>query len=355
MRYGCIVYFAVVCFVRASATSAQQTNSPPAAASGQALRRAGIKPIGDWQVDPAETQELNQLYAAASAAANSIPSSPDWGAQRRAVDNSLRQEIENFLIAHPNSAYGPSLQLWLGRRAQLRCGYSSAMDHYRKAVALVTGSPDTTARSILFQAGGSLARLLVVTGQLAELDALVALVATPGSDIIGGSDWIWARETRNYVQKHPTDYYKCGLYCLDMLGRTTQSGQFLPKNVDETLSSTNGFTAADLLTVAARAGLRVHAAAFTDTNNIPVPCVLHLRSEHFVFVRERRGAFYNVVDTVAYGPRWLTADEIVAEATGCVLVSDVVPPSASNTLIPIDAATAANYRGRCHSPSPYRP
>ena len=235
----------------------------------------------------------------------------------------------------------------------MRCGYSLAMDHYRKVVSLLTGSADSAGQLLLLEAGGSLARLLAVTGQLTELDALVALVAQPGTDIVPGSEWTWAREMRSFVQRNPTETYKCGLHCLDMLGRTTQSGQFLPKDVNETVSSTNGFNAGDLLNVAARAGLSVHAAVFTDTNNIPVPCVLHLRCEHFVFVREQRGAFYEVVDTMAYGPRWLTADEIVAEATGCVLVSDAVPPSSSSSLVRIDKATAAEYRGRCHDPLPY--
>lgn len=257
MKCKCVLSIAFGCLLNLETSNAQNTNDVP---SDQYLEKARVKPIGNWQVDPAETQELNQDYAAAIAAANSIAPGPDWGAKRQAVDNVLRQQLESFLLDHPSSAYAPSLHATLAQRAQLRCGYSLAMEHYSKAVSMLAGSPDPTAQKILLEAGGGLAKLLAMTGQLGELDNLVALVAQPGTEIIPGSKWTWAREMRAYVLKHPEESFKCGLYCLDMLGRTTQSGQFLPKNVTETPSSTNGFTAADLVAVATRAGLRVHAA-----------------------------------------------------------------------------------------------
>ena len=312
------------------------------------MKKAGIKPIGNWQVDPTETQELNQIFASAFAAANSIPPSADWGAQRHAVNNALRDELENFIIEHPSSAYGPGLHVWLGREALLVCGYAQALQHYQAAFQAASASPDPTAIDIALQAGAGLAKLLAITGQLSDLDSLVemAMQIRAGRPLDG--DWKWAREMRGWVAKHPTEAYKCGLYCLDQLGRFTQPAQFLPKNVTEVSFSTNGYTAADLINVAANAGLHIHAAMFTDTNNVPVPCILHLTSGHFVLVREQRGSFYEINDPVAYAPRWLTAQDIVASASGCVLLSDLKPPSNSSTLITIDPGTAATFRGRCH-------
>jgi hypothetical protein len=352
MKYGSIVSAAVGCLVSAASLNAQTTNPPPAAPSDALLKKAGIRPIGDWQVDPVETAELNQIFASALKAANSIPIGPDSGAQRHAVNNELRAELENFLTEHPGSAYGPGLHVLLGKEARSVCGYSLAMEHFQSAFDTASGSPDPTAISIALDAGAGLSKLLALTGQIVELDALEAraLQIRAGRPLWG--DWKAARELRAWVLKHPTEAYKCGLYCLDQLGRLTQPGQFLPKNITETDFSTNGYTAADLLSIAGSAGLRIHAAAFTDTNSIPVPCILHLRSQHFVLVREQRGAFYEVIDLVAYGPRWLTAPDIVAEATGCVLVSDAVPPAHSATLVPIDPVAAAGYRGRCHTPVP---
>ena len=285
MRYGCVVYFAVGCLLSAGELKAQPANPPPSTSGDALLQRSGIKPIGDWQVDPVETAELNQIFSSAITAANSIPIGPDSGAQRHAVNNAMREELESFLTEHPGSPYGPGVHLYLGNQAQAVCGYSLAMAHYQSAFDLASGSPDPTAIALALNAGAGLARLLALTGQIDELNVLEAraLQIRDGRPLWG--DWKAAREMRSWVLRHPNEAYKCGLYCLDQLGRMTQPGQFLPKNITETAFSTNGYTAADLVNVAGSAGLRIHAAAFTDTNNLPVPCVLHLRSQHFVLVR----------------------------------------------------------------------
>ena len=196
-----------------------------------------------------------------------------------------------------------------------------------------------------------LARLLALTGRIEDYDALEGAVTQLQGGVPGGTDWYRAREMRLWAARNPTEAYKCGLYCLDQLGRLTQPGQFAPSTITETESSPAGFTAADLLSVAAMAGLKVHAAALVDGAQFPVPCILHLRSEHFVVLREQRGAFYDVFDPVADGRRWLTVADIAEEASGCVLVSDAAPLEASAPLVAIDGATAAQYRGRCHGPT----
>jgi YD repeat-containing protein len=339
-------------FACAALLTAQTTNNPPGEIRSDALTRAGIQPIGNWQVDPAETAYLNSLFASATAAADAIVPGPDASAHRRAVDNLLREELENFVATNATSAYSPGLHVLLGNRARMRCGYSVAMEHYQAAFKGLAGSPDPIAFEVAHEAGGSLAKLLALTGRIAELDVLEAQAAQmgPGGDV--GYDWGWAKEMRRWVTEHPTDVYKCGLYCLDQLGRLTQPGQFLPQNILERDSSTNGFSAADLVNIATSAGLRVHAAKLSGPDNLPVPCILHLRSEHFVLVREQRGAFYNVVDLVLFGPMWLTLPDILEEATGCVIVSDASPPVAGVSLVPLDALSAAGYRGRFSAPIP---
>ncbi len=315
------------------------------------LASVGLKPLGDWAVDPAETQELNDTFAQAKNASASIQPGADAPAQRRAIEIELNGELESFLARHPNSAYGPSVRLLLARVYQLRCAYSAAMDHYRQVWQTVKGAPDSTAQGMARQAAGGLAKLLALTGRLDELDALTAEVRQLYGKGSLGSEFNWAMEMRAWARKHPTEAYKCGLYCLDQLGRLTQYGQFRPKDITETESSTNGFTAADLVNIGTRAGLRLRAAMLTDTNNLPVPCIVHLQSEHFVMLSEQRGAFYKVYDTIVPGPRWLRAAEVMREASGCVLVDDAAT-TGSFSLKPLDLASAAAFRGRCHGPLP---
>src|SRR6266567_1356002 len=81
--------------------------------------QAGLKPVGDWAVDPAETQELNDKFAAERSASASVQPGPEAGAQRRAIEVELNNELESFVTSHTNSAYGPSVRLMLARVHQL--------------------------------------------------------------------------------------------------------------------------------------------------------------------------------------------------------------------------------------------
>ena len=285
---------------------------------GTKLSRVSIRPIGDWAVDPAETQELNAIYAAMNQAASAVQPGPDAGFQRRAIEAESAVELESFLTKHTNSAYGPDLRLTLARLYRLRSAYAAAMNHYQLAWDVVKGSPDPTADQMAREAAGGLATMLALTGRMNELDALEVEAKSLINGGPGGMEWGWAKEMRTWARKYPTEAYKCGLYCLDQLGWLTQPGQFVPKDIVETASSPNGFTAADLVRIGTKAGLRVRAALLTSPTNIPVPCVMHLDSEHFVMLSEKRGAFYCVYDTIAPGQKWLTASEIAREASGCV-------------------------------------
>lgn len=342
-----------LCGALTTATIFLVKGQPSPANATALLGIEGLRPVGTVAANDPATEQLISLFATASTASASITPGPNATAQRRAVDDALRSQLEIFLTNYEASAWAPSVNLLLGRRSLMRCGYTSAMNHFLNAFAAVQGSSDPNANIIAVGASGGLAKLLALTGKIAALDSLESQANTLGLPL-ASPDWRWAFEMRTWVAKHPNDSFKCGLFCLDQLGRRTQPGQFIPASINEVNWSTDGYTAADLLNIGAKAGLRVHAALLSSFDNIPVPCVLHLNCEHFIVVREQSGVFYDVFDPVAEGPRWLTAPEIAQEASGCVIVSDAVPPGtySGSGLTVIDATAAAAYRGRCHNTPP---
>jgi hypothetical protein len=257
--------------------------------------------------------------------------------------------LESFVAGHTNSAWAPGIRAWLARNAELRSGYTTALDHYGRVWDAVKGSNDRTALGLASDAAVHLARLLALTGRMEELDTLEAETSAIAGRQVPPTLWSWAHEMRLWARKHPNEAYKCGLYCLDQLGRIAQPGAFSTREIVETFSASNGLSATELLQIGSRAGLQVEAVMLNDVAAPAVPSVLHLRSEHFVVVRERRGGFYNVYDPVAYGARWLTGDEILQEVTGCAIVSRISSPNAGRVLNPAEANA---YRGRCHPPSP---
>lgn len=205
--------------------------------------QAGLAPLGDRPLDPAETQQLDSLFSASLAAMQSVPPGPAAGAQRRIIHGQLESELQAFATNHTNSAWSPSIHSWLAKASEMHGAYSTAMDHYLDAWSAVRDSADPSARLLALQSSGGLAKLLALTGRLDDFDALDA--DAQAHAVIAGGDWSWAKEMRAWARRHPEESYKCGLYCLDQLGRLTQPGQFRPKDITETRSSTNGFTAAE--------------------------------------------------------------------------------------------------------------
>lgn len=234
--------------------------SPPLGPSGHwHLKAAGLRAIGADTNGP-DTQQLESLFQTAVSAAESVAPGPDGSATRRAIHNERRGELESFATNQPASAWTPSLHLYLGQQAQLRCGYSAALSHYLSAFDSAADNADPEARKVAATAAGAAARLLTLTGRLSEVDALEAETGQLGLPS-GGTDWDWARGARDYARKLPDESYRCGLYCLDQLGRRTQPGEFKPRNITKAPYSTNGFSVAELLAIASQNDLRVHATA----------------------------------------------------------------------------------------------
>ena len=101
-------------------------------AASQAQAQPPFQPVGGVAIDPQETQQLDDLFTQARAAAAAIAPGPDAGAQRRAVDNELHAEVADFVGGHTNSAWNPGALLWLARGAQVRSAYCQAIDRYQQ-------------------------------------------------------------------------------------------------------------------------------------------------------------------------------------------------------------------------------
>jgi hypothetical protein len=314
-----------------------------------------LKPMGDWAQSDQEAKELADIYAVANDAWARVQPGPDAGAQREAIKFELTHELESFLQKYTNSAWTPAVSLQIAQASLLRSGYSKALQYYSRAWEITRGNDTSPAKEMSGLAANGLAKVLVVTGRVAESDALEAEVAGLSSPPPLGPDWFWAKEFKRWIKRNPQDAFKCGLYCLDQMGRLTQSGQFLPKDIVETVSTPEGFSAAELVQIGTRAGLQVRAASLNNFAELPIPCVVHLQSQHFVVVRERRGDFYQVLDPVALGRRWLLASEIAEDSSGCLLVSaySTASPTTLQKLTTLPSGTAAAYRGKCHGGIPF--
>ena len=335
---------------------AAQTDATPEPTSWEEVERASrlaglggfsIRPMGA-SLDEAEAVQLRGLYGATQDALNAIRSGPDKPAQEVAVQSALLGELESWTQDHPNSSWTPGIRLQLAHASKMASRYSKALQYYSEVWEAAKGRRDDPAVGVAMDASGSLAKLLVLSGRIAECEALEEDVLANNGEIPPTTDWAWALELKAFLKKHPTEGYKCGIYALDQLARLSQPGVIAPPTILESESSHAGLSATELVAIGQKAGMRVQAAMLRDLGEFPVPSVLHLQVGHFVVVRERLGAFYNIQDPVAFGTRWLTAGQLADELSGCVLVggNNYTVSGTFQGLLPLDAAAAAAFRGR---------
>ncbi len=343
-----------VCFVlsgQAVFRAGAQSSTPPGQGTGQtpllqSPNAISLVPMDSQPIDPLDTQQLDGIFATALTNASLIPPGTDDASQGRSVDNGMRSELETFVADHPNSAWTPAVRNFLGRGDLLRSGYTHALNHYRRAWLALKGSWNSAGQGLQREATAGLAKSLILNGRLDEFDALLPEMGKMVETGPVGVEWRWALKMREWAKQNPAEYSKCGILCLDQLGRLTQSGSYISKAVLTSIPPTNGFTVADLVNMGRKAGLRVRAVSTADFTTLPVPCVVHLHSDHYVLIRDRRETFYEVYDPAASGPRWLAAEDIAREASGCLLVSDAAPSTAAAPLLAMALNTAVTYRGR---------
>ncbi len=302
---------------------------------------------GDFAFDEQEALEIDAIYAAAKTALLAIQPGATAGVQQRAVKLKWAADMETFLNTHTNSGWAPGIALLIANVSRERLGYSKAADMYARAWDSTKASSDGRTLQIAEQAGRELAGILAMTGQLGLFDDLIAESKLALSDK-AVSEWWWPRELAGWARRYPDEAYKCGLACLDQLGRLTEPGSGRTATIFYRASGLKGYTAAELVQIAGDVGLHVRAVRLQDLSVLPIPSIVHLGIGHFVVVRQKHQGFYEIMDPVQSPRRWLTAAEIAQEATGCLIVSAYSDLSGVASLTSLTLAEAAAFQGRCY-------
>ncbi len=296
-----------------------------------------------------DTAELDTIYAEANTSVDAARTP----AQKLEVGLALRTRLIDFAAARPKSAYSPSVRLEVVRLARDRLGYSDSVEQALAAFDEVKTATDPRAREMAREATTELVHLLSITSRYADQKAVEdearALKLGPF-----GPRWARAVEARLLAEREPDSAYKCGLYCLDLLGRLTANTRLFSDQVRDEEVTRDGLSAADLVRIGGEYGAPVRVLRVEDIDQLPLPSIVHLAADHFVFATSRSGPFIRVVDPLArHGVVYVTPAELAREASGCVLV-----PEESASRIPNVAgrlmtdADAASFRGKCHPPSP---
>ena len=133
--------------------------------------------MGDWAQSDQEAKDLADIYATANDAWAQVQPGPDAGAQREAIKFELTHELESFLQKYTNSAWTPAVSIQIAQASLLRSSYSKALQYYSRAWEITKGNDTSPAKEMSGLAANALAKVLVLTGRVAEADALEGEVA----------------------------------------------------------------------------------------------------------------------------------------------------------------------------------
>jgi RHS repeat-associated protein len=258
--------------------------------------------------------------------------------------------LDEFIVAHPKSAWGPCLRVNLAEFYRARGRYSVALAHYEAAWAATRSCTSRVGQDLAARSAAGLASLLAGQGQKEELGRLLREIdQSPVPLGIYSSTVSEARSQWQTMQQRPGDAFKCGLIALNHLAAALHAETTLPRYWLHTASPDGGFTLAQLLSLGQTNGLDLEAVRRPAGADLIVPCVIHWKYNHYAVVASVKEGQYRVVETTLDRSVCMTAVAIDAESSGVLLVPRDRAPASWQKLT---LAECGQIRGGCYGPPP---
>jgi RHS repeat-associated protein len=309
--------------------------------------------------DANETAFLQQTFAEADAAAITLRQTvTDYREAHKEIREALVDEMEQFLVNRPNSAWAPSLRCNLGLYYRKTGRLTLALQQWEAAWRALNGSNERTARDIANTAFAHRASLLASLGRVEELGLL--LEATRNRNFgMGEMRHLMNQTLEGYRQMlaDPASAYRCGSLALANVSRKLGVPDEVTVQFVKAGSPETGFSVQQLLALAHSQNVRLSAVFQEAPAEIVVPSIVHWAQEHYAAVIEQRGTDYYVVDATFGAPRWIDIKTIHAEASGVFIVpSDRIPVAGHRLLSEAESAEVfgrgnPNHTGDWHDPN----
>jgi RHS repeat-associated protein len=247
----------------------------------------------------------------------------------------------DFLAKFPRSAWRGSLLMNLGL-VYRRTGYfSRALDAFEEAWALTRESARSKATAD--RAVAQLAELNGRLGRRERLDALFAEIA--GRDVGGsaGEVLVRVREGRAMMEHDPGIAFRCGPHALESIYTSLHPNRRKPDVLKDARSTREGTSLLQMRNLAREAGLNLQAARRDPGARLPLPALVHWKTQHFAALLEESGGRYRAKDPTFGGEFWVSVAALDAEASGVFLVPQGDLPEGWSA---IDTAAAAGVWGK---------
>jgi RHS repeat-associated protein len=268
-----------------------------------------------------------RLFAEPLVPTGAVPSAEE----NRQIADALRQHVqrpvaddfsalEEYVAAHPDSPWTPSLLFNLGTEYYRTGRYSKALESWQDAWPRMQPEIEPAAKALADRAAGELALMYGRIGRMGELSAL--LDSVKGRVIKGSAEQriSGARQGLWMMQHRPEVAFRCGPLALDRINAYQDPQKAGSELVRNSKSTTNGFSLSQVAELSRQLGMnyqmayRAHGAAFLT------PAVVNWKLGHYAaLIREANGR-YLLQDPTFQNDAWLTPSALEAETTGYYLV-----------------------------------
>jgi RHS repeat-associated protein len=239
------------------------------------------------------------------------------------------ETLEQFLKAHPHSAWSPSLEANMAEYYRLHGRYSLALQHWQAVWNETRDSQDAATQKIAVRAVAGWTRLLASLGKKDQLKKLFAELNARQLRLgIYATKINETKEGLALMERNPGLSYRCGSAALGHMAKALGLDPKIWLELFQVDSPNGGFHLSELMQLARSNGLAVAAVRMPPGADLVVPCVVHWKLNHYAAITEKQGDLYRVEDPTFEGDVWLDAATIAAETGGeFILPKDKVPAS----------------------------
>ena len=247
--------------------------------------------------------------------------------------------VESFLRDFPDSAWSVSLRSILGGEYYRTGHYSKAIEAWRSAWDQGKGFTNQVAMAIANEAVGELGLMYARLGRMQDVRQVLAEVdgrqfrGGGSRSIRGARDGLWSMEHQ------PETSFRCGPLALDRICAATDRAKAGNQLIQDSQSTTNGFSARQVAELSRRLGMNYQVAFRRPGAAIVLPAVVHWKLGHYAALIARDGALMRVEDSTFRNKTWLSDATLDEESSGYFLVRSGALPAGWRVVTDAEADT----------------
>jgi RHS repeat-associated protein len=237
--------------------------------------------------------------------------------------------LENFLTAHPQSAWNISLLTNLGSLYRKTGWYGKAMDTWKQAWTLgqAVTDADEKGKATIDRA---LVESIVMNARVGRMDDLASLIKTAdGRQLVGSSRERVeaAKQALVLMQKHPETSFRCGPMAVEKLRNMADNNDRSKWKLLSDVSTQQGTSLAQLTKLSSKLSMDMVSAYREPGSAVLAPSVVNWKVGHFAAIVGIENGLIHLADPTFGNDVWISQKALDAEASGYFLVKRQALPT----------------------------